>query len=279
MTGAGPVSNSPITQPNKVSNSVSSPFDAIGSIAGGVIGAGTSIIGSLISSKAQDDMLQDQLSAQREFAQNSVQWRVKDAEKAGIHPLYALGAQGVTYTPSYSGGSDLGQGIAQAGASIQSAFMDYAQMKMMSNQLQRQELENGLLANELASASGIAGQASNQQANLNLAMTKAIQNVADSLSTRSIDKNGLGHTGYDLGQSRPEYESENDIRNTIGLMLEGVPAGREFDFLRSFTRAGAVDVPEGQTLFQGAVRSLNSKVRNFAKKLPDSVGRRLFFGF
>ena len=44
MTGAGPVSNSPyITQPNKSSSSISNPFNAIGSIAGGIIGAGTGI--------------------------------------------------------------------------------------------------------------------------------------------------------------------------------------------------------------------------------------------
>lgn len=36
---------------------------------------------------------------QREFAQNGVQWRAADARAAGIHPLAALGMQGVSSSP------------------------------------------------------------------------------------------------------------------------------------------------------------------------------------
>lgn len=39
------------------------------------------------------------LDAQREAAQNAVQWRMADAEKAGIHPMYALGMQPVNVSP------------------------------------------------------------------------------------------------------------------------------------------------------------------------------------
>lgn len=37
---------------------------------------------------------------QKEFAQNSLRWKVEDAIKAGIHPLAALGAQGYSASPS-----------------------------------------------------------------------------------------------------------------------------------------------------------------------------------
>lgn len=37
---------------------------------------------------------------QREFAQNSIQWRVEDAKKAGLHPLFALSGQGASFSPS-----------------------------------------------------------------------------------------------------------------------------------------------------------------------------------
>lgn len=37
---------------------------------------------------------------QREFAQMGIQWRVKDAEAAGLHPLYALSGGGAAFSPS-----------------------------------------------------------------------------------------------------------------------------------------------------------------------------------
>lgn len=39
------------------------------------------------------------------FAKNSLQWRVQDAKRAGLHPLAALGTQVTPYTPLQGGGS------------------------------------------------------------------------------------------------------------------------------------------------------------------------------
>lgn len=69
---------------------------------------------------------------QREFAQMGIRWRVEDAEAAGVHPLFALGAQPAQYTPVHynppqaSGrhGADLaamGQNIARAVAAQETA--------------------------------------------------------------------------------------------------------------------------------------------------------------
>lgn len=41
----------------------------------------------------------EQADLQREFAQNGISWRVADAKKAGVSPVYALGAQGASYAP------------------------------------------------------------------------------------------------------------------------------------------------------------------------------------
>lgn len=51
---------------------------------------------------------------QREFAQNSIRWRVEDAKRAGIHPLAALGASGASYSPILSVGGDEHYGRAPA---------------------------------------------------------------------------------------------------------------------------------------------------------------------
>lgn len=43
---------------------------------------------------------------QREFAQHGIQWKVADAQAAGVHPLYALGGG----TPSFSPGASVSEG-------------------------------------------------------------------------------------------------------------------------------------------------------------------------
>lgn len=39
------------------------------------------------------------IQQQREFAQKGIRWRVSDAKKAGIHPLFALGANTASFSP------------------------------------------------------------------------------------------------------------------------------------------------------------------------------------
>lgn len=63
--------------------------------------------------------------AKRQF-ETSIQTRVKDAQQAGIHPLYAMGMPGAG-SPSFtagggSSGSGYGSGIANAGAALGRAF-------------------------------------------------------------------------------------------------------------------------------------------------------------
>ena len=61
-------------------------FSSIASIA-------APIIGGLMSNESNEDAGNANAALQREFAQNGIRWKVADAEAAGIHPLYALGAQ------------------------------------------------------------------------------------------------------------------------------------------------------------------------------------------
>lgn len=90
-------------------------------ITSGLIGAGSNLLGSVLgfgaarsSQKAQADINRENLASAREFAQNSIQWKVADAKKAGIHPLAALGTQSAYAPSSYSGG-DSGEAQATMG--------------------------------------------------------------------------------------------------------------------------------------------------------------------
>jgi hypothetical protein len=55
---------------------------------------------------------------QREFAQNSLQWKAADAKAAGLHPLAALGASGYSASPVYVGHDfgGVGQDLSRAAA-------------------------------------------------------------------------------------------------------------------------------------------------------------------
>lgn len=114
---------------------------------GSLFGAGASLLGGLFKPKDRSE----------EFAKKSIQWRVADARKAGIHPLYAMGAP--TFSPAQS--VDFGASIANAGQDVGRAI-DAVQTTSQRGgefekaiqglQLQRGSLENQLLQQQLLNA-------------------------------------------------------------------------------------------------------------------------------
>lgn len=74
-------------------------FNPLGFI-GGIANAILSDRANKRNIAAQERINNQNIALQREFAQNSIQWRVNDAKLAGLHPLAALGASGTSYTPS-----------------------------------------------------------------------------------------------------------------------------------------------------------------------------------
>lgn len=98
---------------------------------------------------------------QREFAQNGIRWRVGDAQAAGIHPLFALGAGGATYSPSVTAGGDnfsdtsagylanMGQDIGRAISATQTKDERLSD-KLGALSLERAELENAYLRSKIA---------------------------------------------------------------------------------------------------------------------------------
>lgn len=62
--------------------------------AAAILGAGA--LGAFGQSSANSDNVR----YQKAFAQRGIRWRVADAKKAGVHPLFALGANPASFTPS-----------------------------------------------------------------------------------------------------------------------------------------------------------------------------------
>lgn len=86
-------------------------------IAAALIGGGATILGGALSNRSAKSQAAQQEALQREFAQNSIQWKTADAKAAGLHPLYAMGSVPTPYSPTtYS--DSMGPALASAGQSI-----------------------------------------------------------------------------------------------------------------------------------------------------------------
>lgn len=133
---------------------------------GGLISGGASLLGGILGGNSSKKIAAQQMRMQKEFAQNGIQWKVADAQKAGVHPLYALGANTVSYSPVSVGDSSLASGISQAGQDIGRAVAATAsepgRNKILQGQmdqlaLQRAGLENQLLASQIAKTNASIG--------------------------------------------------------------------------------------------------------------------------
>lgn len=91
-----------------------------------LIGAGVGAGGNIIAGKMENDanarLNSQNLAAQKEFAQYGIRWRVADAEKAGLHPLAALGAQTSSFAPSIVGDTGMSDAVRNSGQDISRAI-------------------------------------------------------------------------------------------------------------------------------------------------------------
>lgn len=132
---------------------------------GPLISAASSLAGGLLGQNAQKEsvaaqerMAASNIALQKEFAQSGIQWKVEDAKKAGIHPLYALGANTTSFSPvsvGYPSSSPLGSGIAAAGQDLSRAMSatSNSSTRIISGlTVERGMLENELLRTQIAKA-------------------------------------------------------------------------------------------------------------------------------
>lgn len=119
----------------------------------------TSFVGGRNAERNSKAAAEAAVDHQREFAQHGVRWRVEDAKAAGVHPLFALGAQTPSFSPvqqSFDTGSGVADHLSRLGQDI-SRSVDATRTKgervdarMTALALQRGELENELLRSQIA---------------------------------------------------------------------------------------------------------------------------------
>lgn len=141
----------------------------------GLVGANQSRIASeraaAAANRAQLAAAKKNIKYQKEFAQHGVRWKVEDAKAAGIHPLYALGAQTHSFSPisvgstesGYDPGdtyrnlgnmaSNMGQDIGRALSVTQTQMEkehNALQIQMMKTQLEGEAIDNQIRLKQLS---------------------------------------------------------------------------------------------------------------------------------
>lgn len=130
-----------------------------------IIATVAGLVGGRLNRNAQSDINADNIRAQQQtnweniqaaerFAKNSIAWRVEDAKKSGIHPLYALGSQPFMpptsvaghkeFTPDYSM-AEAGQNISRAMEAMRDRKeRERAAATLAAASIQQQQLDNEL---------------------------------------------------------------------------------------------------------------------------------------
>lgn len=127
----------------------------------GTIFQGLGVVGSIFGGSSERKQ-------QKKFAQNQIQWRVADAQKAGVHPLAALGLNPISYSPQAVGDYGLGA-LGQDISRAKMAAMDRRERQaeyaaaagsravereranvLFAQSVERNQLENDLLRSQIA---------------------------------------------------------------------------------------------------------------------------------
>ena len=126
--------------------SAGSVFGPVGSVIGGIVGG----IGGLFGHRKSTDYESvRQFNVQDDFNKNATQYRVKDALKAGINPLAALGVSSNVSPTMHSGGySDSGSDSGSTASKFMSGLAKmFSRQEAESNEL---DLEAKRIRNDIA---------------------------------------------------------------------------------------------------------------------------------
>lgn len=156
-----------------------------------------------------------QIDYQYDFAKNGIGWRVADAKKNGIHPLYALGANTPTYTPV-----DMSQ--SPVNYKVRNPYESFIQGQSSVLALENQKLQNELLRSQIDSNDLQNSQISNHMDNADSAndIEAIVTNALDSKFSGNGQYSGFGLDAEGWKQFLQEYASENPIRYSLVSYLD-----------------------------------------------------------
>lgn len=122
---------------------------------GSLLSLGGDLLGGHLNRKEQRSQQDQNEALQREFAQMGTRWRVADAQAAGVHPLFALGGGGASFTPSPSSANydevgRIGQHARQASMDASARELQAKQLEVLSSEVGKNEAQADLFRSEAA---------------------------------------------------------------------------------------------------------------------------------
>lgn len=137
-------------------------FDWSNPVSAGISAAGN-LLGGFLSDKATGSMNREnlalgreQMAMQREFAQHGLRWKVEDAKRAGIHPLYAVGAPAQSPSPvsvTQQPKTGVAEGLAAAGQNISRAVQaTMSERERLQNDLLKAQIDGQVIDNRAKSS-------------------------------------------------------------------------------------------------------------------------------
>lgn len=206
-----------------------------------LIGAGSSILGGAFgggSSERYDwkgamhqmdinkQLMYEQMRINREFDAGVIRRRVADAKMAGLHPLYAMGAQsgmgttGASTNAGYtrSSSDNIGAGLESAGQKLASGVLQYNQMKqqkkynnLINEKLKAEIDETRARTKNFVEKSNAASLATRTASNISGVGVRATPNI-------STFKTPVGKFRYDNTMT-PVQEWEDQYGELISLPM------------------------------------------------------------
>lgn len=147
-------------------------------------------------------------NAQKEFYQNSIQWRKKDALNAGINPIYALGASSASFSPSYQATQENAPDF----SFIERGLNNYIQAKQAQEQinLQKQEFKSSIDLKEAQ-----VGTEQARQALLSAQTTKLLNEMNEEAKTPATTPTQATNKINNLLNKIQKPKSQIDFLNEI----------------------------------------------------------------
>ena len=228
------------------------PFSFTG---GELLGAGSRILGGLFgrsSRRRAERQAAGQFERQMNFAEDMrdrrIQRTVADANKAGIHPLYALGASQNVSAPTFiagqhGSGSGLGTGLAEAAGALGRSLagkrvtpVQDAQIKMFGAQIEESNARASLARAEADSIRKRTEQQVNEVRTFPLPSARIPKRKLSPPMTLVWSKKGRGWTP---SRTTPAEVYEEEYGDLGGSLLGGARfLGDMHDLFRHWVRHG-----------------------------------------
>lgn len=210
-------------------------------MAGDLIGAGTAIYQGNKNRSATKWANRENIKYQKEFAKNALQWKVADAKKAGVHPLFGLGATTGSFTPTVQ--PAVNTGYAEAGSHLGNAIKNFSAEKKdpYVEQMKALDLYDRLLDIEHKANRNVSDQV------LTSASTRAGQRSTSSKDKGSIKEYDTGLGKIQLGNNPglealvPEFGEEAAEALGIGRLIKEFLRTGKKNWIRGFKKIMGLD--------------------------------------